>query len=474
MHNLFRTKNVKDLIASAEHPEHRLKRSLGPIALIGLGIGAVIGAGIFTLPGVAAAGTADRIGAGPGVTLSFVVAAIACFFAGLCYAELASMIPVAGSAYTYTYATLGELIAWIIGWDLILEYGVSNMMVAVGFSGYLNELLQSLAGVRIPPEFSDAAFRGLERTGAIYNVPALLIVLLLTALLVRGVKESANANNVLVVIKVSVILLFIFGAMGAVRTENWVPYLPNGYSGVLSGAAIVFFTYIGFDSVSTAAEECDRPQRTLPIGILGALGVCTLLYVAVAAVLTGVIPYKNLYGNSAPVAFALNKLGMTGVNAIVAGGALFGMISSLLVYQYGQARIWFAMSRDGLLPGIFQRVHPKFRTPHWGTWIAGIFVGIPAGIWDINTFGDLASIGTLFAFSLASVAVLVLRYKNPDQPRAFRVPFMPFIPLASIACCMTLMFSLPAITWLWFAGWLAVGLVIYFGFGQRNSALAKG
>lgn len=472
MNQLLRTKNVQELLAASEDPHGALKRTLGPIALIGLGIGAVIGSGIFTLPGVAAAGTAERLGAGPGVVLSFAVAAFACFLAALCYAELASMIPVAGSAYTYAYATLGEIVAWIIGWDLILEYGVSNMMVAVGFSAYLNQGLQAVFGVQVPSVWSHAMFDGLNRTGAVYNFPALFIVLLLTALLVRGVKESTSANTVMVVIKVSVILLFILGAAGAVKTGNWIPFTPHGFKGVLSGAAIVFFTYIGFDSVSTAAEECHRPQRTLPIGIIGTLIVCTLLYGGVAAVLTGVVPYKLLAGNDAPVAYALQRLGYTNLNAIVSWGALAGMLSSLLVYQYGQARIWFAMSRDGLLPGIFRAVHPKFKTPHWSTWIAGLFVGIPAGIWDINTFADLSSIGTLFAFVLVSIAVLVLRKKLPDQPRSFRVPLMPWVPLGSIACCLILMASLPLKTWEWFFGWLLVGLVIYFGYSKSRSLLA--
>lgn len=470
--NLFRTKNVHDLLALSAKADHGLKRSLGPLSLIALGVGAVIGSGIFTLPGIAAAGTADRIGAGPAVSLSFVVAALACFFAALCYAELASMIPIAGSAYTYAYTTLGELVAWIIGWDLILEYAVSNMMVAVGFSGYINELMQAVVGFRLPPEWSTATFSGLTRTGAIYNLPALLIVLMLTVLLARGVTESARANAVMVAIKVVVILIFIAAAGGAIQMSNFQPFAPNGFSGVLSGAAIVFFTYIGFDSVSTAAEECHRPQRTLPLGILGALVACTLLYVGVAIALTGAIPYRELANQSAPVAFALNKLGLARLTAIVSLGALFGMISSLLVYQYGQARIWFAMSRDGLLPPVFGRVSPRFQTPVWGTWIAGLFVGIPAGLWDINTFGDLASIGTLFAFTLVSVAVLILRRKMPDHPRAFRTPLVPLVPLAAIGCCATLMFSLPRITWIWFLGWLAVGLVIYFGYGIRKSKLA--
>jgi basic amino acid/polyamine antiporter, APA family len=475
MNQLFKTKDLRTILQSGSEHGQSLKRTLGPWALIGLGVGAVIGSGIFSLPGVAAAGTTDRIGAGPAVTVSFLVAAFACFFAALCYAELASMIPVAGSAYTYSYATLGELVAWIIGWDLILEYAVSNMMVAVGFSGYINELLQAVfgAGAKIPDAWSQATFSGTQATGAIYNLPAMIIVMLLTVLLVRGVKESASANTIMVFVKIGAILLFIFGAIGSVKGANLVPFSPNGLNGIISGAAIVFFTYIGFDSVSTAAEECHEPQKTLPIGIIGTLLLCTVLYMAVAFTLTGAVNYKELAGSSSPVAYALNKLGLSKLTALVSVGALFGMISSLLVYQYGQARIWFAMSRDGLLPKAFSRVHPKFQTPHWGTWIAGLAVGIPAGLWDINTFADLASIGTLFAFCLVSIAVIVLRKKLPDQPRKFRCPLVPLVPLAAVACCGMLMISLPKITWAWFIGWLIIGLGIYALYGYKNSQLRE-
>src|SRR3984957_5209089 len=388
MSSLLRTKSIDALIAASEEPEHRLKKSLGIWSLIALGIGAVIGSGIFTLTGTAAAGVhfqtksilqapvldllinggntatlTGRAGAGPAISVSFLLVAIACSFAALCYAELASMIPIAGSAYTYSYATLGEIFAWIIGWDLILEYAVSNMAVAVGFSAYLNDLLENVTGFRLPESLSNPVFIEDKRTGAIFNLPAFVLIMVLTWILVRGVRESARANNWMVLIKVAAILLFVFGAARAVNTANWHPFLPNGFSGVLTGGAIVFFTYIGFDSVSTAAEECNNPQRNMPLGILITLAACAILYAAVALVLTGIARWDTL-NNAAPVANALKMLGFNRLRLIVTIGALLGMISSLLVFQYGQARIWFAMSRDRLLPGLFSRLHPKYETPH--------------------------------------------------------------------------------------------------------------
>jgi APA family basic amino acid/polyamine antiporter len=496
MSRLFRTKSIDDLIALSESGENRLRKSLGPWSLTALGIGAVIGSGIFILTGTAAAGetrsfasilhapvldlirygpdaisTIGRPGAGPGITLSFVLVAIACAFAALCYAELASMIPIAGSAYTYAYATLGEIFAWIIGWDLILEYAVSNMAVAVGFSAYFNDILESLFGWHLPKQLSEPIFIGDRLTGSWFNLPAFLVLMALTWLLVRGVKESAGANNAMVIVKLAVIVIFIAAASSHVNTDNWRPFMPNGFSGVLTGAAIVFFTYIGFDSVSTAAEECKRPRRDLPFGIIATLIVCTALYVGVALVLTGVVNWKNL-NNAAPVANALKSLGMENVRRLVGAGALAGMLSSLLVFQYGQARVWFAMSRDGLLPGLFSQVHKVHKTPHISTWIAGFVVGIPAAIWDIDTFADLANIGTLFAFALVSAGVIMLRKHQPERVRGFRVPLVPFLPMLSILCCLILMLSLPLQTWLRFFSWLAIGLVIYFSFSQKRSKLA--
>jgi APA family basic amino acid/polyamine antiporter len=497
MSQLLRTKSIDRLVQQSEEPDRRLRRTLGPWSLTALGVGAVIGTGIFILTGTAAAGesvaipsvmkaplldllrygseavsTRGRPGAGPGIALSFLLTAIACGFAALCYAELASMIPVAGSAYTYAYATLGEIFAWIIGWDLILEYAVSNMAVAVGFSAYFNDLLDSVFGLRLPPELTSPPIVGGAYSGSWFNLPALIILLLLTWLLVRGVKETARANTVMVAVKVAAILIFVFGAARAVRTENWQPFLPNGFQGLLTGSAIVFFTYIGFDSVSTAAEECRKPQRDLPIGIIATLVLCALLYMSVALVLTGVQPW-HLLNNAAPVANALRELGMDSIRRWVGIGALVGMVSSLMIFQYGQARIWFAMSRDGLLPGVFSRVHPKHRTPHLSTWIAGLAVGIPAGIWDIGTFADLANIGTLFAFVVVSAGVIILRRRQPGRPRGFRVPGAPVTPLLSIAFCAVLMASLPLETWIRFFVWLGIGLAIYLAFGKKHSEFAE-
>ena len=494
---LDRVKSIDALIAASEQPGKRLAKTLGPWSLTALGIGAVIGSGIFTTTGTAAAGqtytvpsvmnapvldllmhggsavsTIGRPGAGPGISLSFLLLAVICSLAALCYAELASMIPVAGSAYTYAYATMGELAAWIIGWDLILEYAVSNMAVAVGFSAYFNDILDGVFGLRLPPAWSQPMIATGEFTGAWFNVPAFVVLMLLTMILVRGVKESSETNIVMVIVKVAAILIFVVGASRAVNAENWQPFMPNGFPGVITGAAIVFFAYIGFDSVSTAAEECRRPQRDVPFGILMTLLVCTVLYVSVSLVLTGIANWKTL-DNAAPVANALKALGYDNIRRWVSVGAVVGMVSSLLVYQYGQARVWFAMSRDGLLPPIFSRVHPKHKTPHVSTWIAGLAVGIPAGVWDLGTFADLSNIGTLFAFALVSLGVLILRRRQPERPRAFRVPFVPFIPMLSIACCLLLMLGLPLETWVRFFVWLIIGLAIYYTFGRRHSLEAR-
>ena len=467
MGGLTRTKSIAELVAASEHPNTRLRRSLGLWSLVSLGIGSVIGSGIFTFTGTAAAGTADRPGAGPGIALSFVLVAIACGFAGLCYAELASMIPVAGSAYTYAYATLGEIFAWIIGWDLILEYAVSNMAVAVGFSAYFNDLLDNVFGIHLPASLSNPVLAGGVFTGAIFNLPAFLLIMLLTVILVKGIKESATANNVMVIVKLAAIVAFIFGAWGAVDTANWHPFMPNGFSGVLTGGAIVFFAYIGFDSVSTAAEECHDPQRTMPLGILITLVACAILYAGVALVLTGIAHWSTL-NNAAPVANALRALGYYRLRFIVTVGALIGMISSLMIFQYGQARVWFAMSRDRLLPSIFSRVHGKYETPDVSTWVAGLVVGIGAGIFDIGTLGDLTNIGTLFAFIVVSIGVIVLRRTQPHHRRSFRVPWVPVLPIVSIVSCSVLMFSLPWETWVRFVVWLAIGLVIYFSYSRKR------
>jgi APA family basic amino acid/polyamine antiporter len=492
----FSTKSIDKLLADADQPEHKLRKSLGPWSLTALGIGAIIGTGIFILTGTAAAGevlqvhsilkapliavllhgrhamgTSGRPGAGPAIALSFLLVAVACALAGLCYAELASMIPIAGSAYTYTYATLGEIVAWIIGWDLILEYAVSNMAVAVGFSAYADSLLRNF-GLVLPRQLIQPIIVSGQRTGAWFNLPGFLIVMILTVVLVTGIRESAGANNMMVSIKILAILFFIAAASRHIHTANWKPFMPNGWQGVLTGGAIVFFTYIGFDSVSTAAEECRSPQKDVPFGIIASLIVCTVLYVSVAVVLTGIQHWNNLR-NAAPVAHALEILGMTTVERWVTIGALTGMLSSLLVFQLGQARVWFAMSRDGLLPKAFSRVHPRFRTPYVSTWMAGFFVAIPAGIFDIGTLADLSNIGTLFAFVLVSLGVLVLRKKQPERRRGFRAPWVPLLPVASILSCFILMASLPVETWLRFVVWLVIGLGIYFSYSRHRSEFGR-
>jgi APA family basic amino acid/polyamine antiporter len=501
----FAKKSIDKLISDSEAPEHRLKKSLGPWSLTALGIGAIIGSGIFALTGTAAAGEHGdpsfykaqvldlfvhlihggslhnlamygRPPAGPAIAISFLLVAVACAFAGLCYAELASMIPIAGSAYTYSYATLGELIAWIIGWDLILEYAVSNVAVAVSFGGYLKAQLASF-GLNIPDKWSTPVFTPDGWSHSYFNFPAFLIVFILTVLLVRGVRESAQANNIMVMVKIGAIFLFLIVGGMLVKPTNWHPFAPSGFPGIMAGGAIIFFTYIGFDSVSTAAEECKTPQRDLPFGIITSLIVCTILYIGVAIVLLGMMPY-NTFGmageaSDAPVIYALKQLGANRFfQTVIIVGALMGMISSLLVFQYGQTRIWFAMSRDGLLPKFFSTLHPLFKTPHWSTWIAGFLVGIPAGIVDIGEAADLSNIGTLFAFVLVSLGVIFLRKNQPNRPRAFRVPFVPLFPIISVLLCVGLMAGLLVVTWLRFFGWLAIGLVIYFLYSRRHSEFA--
>jgi basic amino acid/polyamine antiporter, APA family len=502
---LFRRKSIDQLIADSENPEKRLKKTLGWLSLTSLGIGAVVGAGIFTVIGTAIAGqhfdvksilnaplleylihhsgSFGRPGAGPAIAVSFILVAIVCGFAALCYAELAAMIPIAGSAYTYTYATMGELIAWIIGWDLILEYAVSNMAVSVGFSAHVVDLLawfdfhpslRWITPAYLPGGLTDLQGHVLYAPGWHFgfNWPAFVIVMLLTVVLVRGIRESAETNNVMVLLKIVAILLFIGFAIPVIHPKNWHPFDPNGWAGILTGGSIIFFTYIGFDAVSTAAEETKNPQRDVPIGIMLTLAVCTLLYIAVVVVLTGIVPWQTLVDDAAPVVNTMRRLHFGGVELAVLFGALMGMISSLLVYQLGQARIWFAMSRDGLLPGVFSRVHKKYRTPDFSTWIAGIVVGVPAGLLDIGTLADLSNIGTLFAFALVGAGVLILRFRDPHRPRAFKAPGGLLAPIGTILTCLLLMAGLPITNWIRFFGWLIIGLVVYALYGRHHSELA--
>ncbi|HTF23683.1 MAG TPA: amino acid permease [Candidatus Limnocylindria bacterium] len=501
---LFRCKSIDQLLSDSENAEVRLKKSLGWLSLTSLGIGAVIGSGIFTIIGTAIAGqkfqassilnaplleylihhsaSFGRPGAGPAIALSFILVAIVCGFASVCYAELAAMIPIAGSAYTYTYATMGELIAWIIGWDLILEYAVSNMAVSVGFSAHMVGLLdwfglhpdpRWISPAYLPGGLSDLQGNALYAPGWHFgfNWPAFIIVMLLTVILVRGIKESARTNNIMVLLKIIAILVFVTFAFKHIHPANYHPFAPNGWPGILTGGSIVFFTYIGFDSVSTAAEECKNPQRDLPIGIIATLVICTLLYIAVVVVLTGLIRWDTLVDDAAPVVNTLKKLHFSGVRLVVLIGALMGMISSLLVFQLGQARVWFAMSRDGLFPRIFGRVHARFQTPDFSTWMAGFVVGIPAGLLDIGTLADLSNIGTLFAFALVAAGVLILRYREPDRPRAFRAPGGPLAPIITIFTCLLLMAGLPIMNWIRFFGWMILGLVLYYFYGRKHSTL---
>jgi APA family basic amino acid/polyamine antiporter len=459
---LFERKPVARFLAEAEGGEHGLHRTLGALDLVLLGVGAIIGTGIFVLTGVAAV---DH--AGPGVIASFAVAGLACGLAALCYAEFATLLPISGSAYSYAYATLGELLAWIIGWDLILEYALAASAVAVGWSGYVRDILIG-SGVPVPNAISGAPGT-LE--GSIFNLPALLVLLTVTALLVVGIRESARVNAAIVAIKVFVVLFVIGAGMGYVRPENWQPFAPQGVGGILTGAATVFFAYIGFDAVTTAAEEARKPERDMTIGILGSLLVCTVLYLAVSAVVTGMSPLAEI-DRHAPVAHAFRRLGLDFAASLISLGAIAGLSSVLVVMLLGQSRIFFAMSRDGLLPGVFSRVHPRFRTPHLSTIGVGLVVSLIAAFVPLEELVHLVNIGTLFAFVIVSGGVIVLREIHPELARPFRCPWVPVLPLTAIAACLFLMAQLPAETWIRFGVWLAAGLIIYFLYGRRHSRVS--
>jgi APA family basic amino acid/polyamine antiporter len=459
----FERKPVARFLAEAQGGEHGLHRTLGPVDLVLLGVGAIIGTGIFVLTGVAAV---DH--AGPGVTASFAVAGFACALAALCYAEFATLLPISGSAYSYAYATLGELLAWIIGWDLVLEYALAASAVAVGWSGYVRDILVG-SGIPIPNAIAGAPGT-LE--GAILNLPALLVLLAVTALLVVGIRESARANAAIVAVKVFVVLFVIGAGVGYVRPENWQPFAPQGVGGIMTGAATVFFAYIGFDAVTTAAEEARRPERDMTIGILGSLLVCTVLYLAVAAVVTGMSPLAEI-DRAAPVAHAFRRLGLDFAASLISLGAIAGLSSVLVVMLLGQSRIFFAMSRDGLLPPIFSRVHPRFRTPHLSTIWVGLAVATIAAFVPLEELVHLVNIGTLFAFVIVSGGVIVLRRVHPELARPFRCPLVPWLPLLSIAACLFLMAQLPAATWIRFGLWLVAGLVIYAFYGRRHSRVSR-
>ena len=544
--SLFRTKSVDRITGEAGDAEHGLKRTLTGLDLTMLGIGAVIGTGIFATIGTAAAGNADRPGAGPAIILSFILTAVACVFSALCYAEFASMLPIAGSAYTYSYASLGELVAWIIGWDLIIEYAVGNIAVAISWAAHFNDVLRHAFGFEIPvwlvtdlrtalrsPETLEAAPR-LFGLPLVVNLPAVLIVALITWVLVIGVKESARFNNVMVGIKILILFLFVWVGFRYVRVDNFTPFFPTGWAGVQAGAAIIFFSYIGFDAVSTAAEETRNPKRDIPIGIIGSLIICTLIYVVVAVVLIGIVPWTTL-GIPDPLPMALASIGRGGAAGIVSLGAVVAMTAVLLVFQLGQPRIFFSMSRDGLLPKTFAAVHPRYRTPHVTTIWTGVFVAVFAAFASLDEIIELTNIGTLFAFVLVCLGVMVLRHLDPHRARPFRTPWIPLLPvwlailwflppmlvgestwgkrfefsvvllialtgaafsavglwkklrgekvpelvktefaLAGIASCVWLMAGLPAITWWRFVAWLGIGLVIYTLYGFRHSRLNAG
>ncbi len=436
-----------------------LKRSLGPLSLTFMGVGAIIGTGIFVLTGVAAATYA-----GPALVLSFILAGVVSGLAALCYAEFASTVPISGSAYTYSYATLGELVAWIIGWDLILEYGVGAAAVSIGWSAYFTDFLKSI-GITLPAALTASPF-----AGGVINLPAAVIVLLVTALLVRGTSESSKVNNVIVAIKLLVVLFFLVVGVTHVNPGNWHPFLPFGWGGVLTGAGVIFFAYIGFDMVSTSAEEARNPGRDLPLGIIFSLLICTVLYIAVAGVLTGMVPFSQL-NIASPVSHAMILVGLNWAAGLISVGAICGLTTVLIILLYGQSRIFFSMSRDGLLPGLFSRVHPSFRTPFASNLIVGILVAALAAFTPIDVVAELTNIGTLAAFVLVSVAVIILRRTQPDLRRAFRVPFVPVLPILSALGAIVLIFSLKPVTLIRFVVWLAIGLLIYFVYSRHNSGL---
>jgi len=461
--DLFRKKSIDMLLKQSrgEGNGKSLKKVLGAFELTMLGIGAIIGTGIFVLTGIAAANYS-----GPALIISFMISGAACAFAGLCYAEFAAMVPVAGSAYTYGYAALGEVWAWIIGWDLILEYAVAISAVAIGWSGYMVSLLES-AGVHLPAALINAP--GVK--GGMINLPAMLIIAAITTLLIKGVKESAKFNNIIVGIKLVVILLFISIGVFHIHPANWTPFMPYGWSGVFKGAAIIFFAYIGFDAVSTAAEEVKNPQRDLPIGIITSLVVCTILYIIVSAILTGMVPYLQFKDTAAPVAFALQQIGINWGSALVSVGAVCGITSVLLVMMFGQTRVFFAMSRDGLLPKVFGQVHPKFGTPAKSTLLVGVVTAITAGFTPIGVVAELTNIGTLAAFIIVAISILVLRKTRPEIKRSFKVPFSPVVPILAVLFCGFLITQLPIITMIRFVVWLIIGGVVYFMYGRHNSVL---
>ncbi|MGE1062985.1 amino acid permease [Megasphaera paucivorans] len=459
---IFRTKSINEFISETQK-EGGMNKVLGTFELTMLGIGCIIGTGIFVLTGVAAADYA-----GPALVISFIIAAIACGCAALCYSEFAAMVPVAGSAYTYGYIALGEFWAWIIGWDLILEYAFAIGAVAIGWSGYFANIMSNI-GINLPAILTNAPY-----AGGIVNLPAMLIIALVTWINIMGVRQSSSVNNVIVAIKLAVVLLFIVLGFSNVNPDNWHPFMPYGWNGVLSGASVIFFAYIGFDAVSTAAEEVKNPQKDLPRGIILSLIICTVLYIIVSAILTGMVPYLDFKGQAAPVAFALQQVGYHWGAAIISVGAICGLTSVLLVMLFGQSRILFVMSRDGLLPGIFGHINQKYKTPARSSLIIGIITAIVAGFLPIGIVAELTNIGTLCAFMIVAAAVIVLRKKAPDRPRAFKCPWVPVVPALAIIFCGILIWMLPVVTQIRFIVWLILGLIIYFGYSYDHSIISGG
>jgi APA family basic amino acid/polyamine antiporter len=487
--SLFATKPIERITAEAqESGEHSLKRVLGPINLVTLGIGAIIGTGIFVLTGQAAAQYA-----GPGIVLSMVLAGLASALAGLCYAEFASTVPIAGSAYAYGYATLGEFIAWVIGWDLILEYALGAATVAVGWSGHVVSFLHDFLGMDLPASVAAAPCTFINAAGcspaSVINLPAVFVALAVTALIVIGIRESANVNTVIVIVKVSVVLIVILGGVAFVNAANWRPFIPPntgafgsyGFTGVLRGAAVIFFAYIGFDAVSVAAQEARNPQKDMPFGILGSLLVCTVLYILVSGIMVGLVPYKQMLGSAAPMVVAIRAAEeASGGSALlrtmvmlVEVGAIAGLSSVMVVMMMAQPRIFYSMAHDGLLPPFAKKIHARFRTPYITSIITGLVVALASGFTPIGALGELVSIGTLMAFVIVSVGVIFLRYQRPELTRPFKVPFVPVVPILSALVSLGLMASLPWVTWRRLIIWMAIGFVVYFGYGYRHSALRE-
>lgn len=459
MNQIFRKKSINDLLIQGQRKD--LNRSMGLLDLIFLGIGCVIGTGIFVITGVVAATSG-----GPAIMLSFVLAGIACALAAFCYAEFSSAVPVSGSVYTYTYATLGEIVAFLIGWDLILEYILAISAVATGWSAYFQSLIAGF-GMQVPKLLASAPGMG---EGGLVNLPAVLIILFITALVSRGVKESITFNNIMVFIKLGVILLFIVTGISYVKPENWTPFAPFGLEGIVTSAATVFFAYIGFDVIATASEEVKNPKRNMPIGIVTSLLICTVLYISVSAVLTGMVSYTHL-NVADPVSFALRVVGQDSMAGIISVGAVAGITTVILALIYAQVRLSYAMSKDGLLPKMLAKVNSKFKTPFINTWITGFVAAGIAGFVDLTTLAHLVNMGTLAAFTLVSLAIIVLRKKHPDLKASFRVPFVPVLPAISALLCLYLALSLPLITWLSFVIWLMIGSIIYFSYSKKHSHL---